>query len=344
MSTGLRCAWAGALLLLVVAAGMIGREIRQREHASAALTRATQHREEARQRMKVAEQRLALAERESRTVAAGTALAAAPTTATETTGTTAEAAKSAATMMKPGTRDGKIRPEVAVATDPALRALQLQVFDEEFAGIWGPLLQRLNLPAEKAAALKALLRAHEERRMDVTAVAGELQLELGDAAIQKMRNADGALLARQTLELLGPDDGKIYQQYRRDLALQPMLTDLAAMNFRTGTPLTGTESQQLLAILSAHSERLPNGFVRPNAVNWAEALAQVERSGAFSPASLDGFRHLVAEQQVNRQIGQRWDEIGTRIMGPIRGELWMASFPALQPKPWTGAATIPQAH
>ncbi len=340
MSPGFRFAWIGTVLVLAVAVAMIVREVWQTESAAAALKLATQRREWARDRLKMAEQRLTRAERDRKTAAAGVSVMAASTTATTTDGT----ATSAAGTMTLRVRDGKIRPEVAVATDPALRALHLQVFDEEFAGIWGSLLQRLNLPEAKVAALKALLRAHEERRLDVTAVAGEQQLELNDPAIQKMRSADGALLAKQTLELLGPDDGKIYQQFRRDLSLQGVITDLAAANFQTSTPLTFAESQQLLTILSANSERMSNGFVRPNAVNWESALAQVERSGALSPASVEAFRRLVADQQVHRQISQRWNEIGTTLGGSITGGLMLPNFPALQPKPWTGAATIPKAH
>ena len=128
-------------------------------------------------------------------------------------------------------RDGKIRPEVAEAIDPRLRELHLQAFAAQLDGIWGPVLQQLALPPEKEAALKALLLAHQERRLDVTAVAGEQQLELNDPAIPKLRNADGASFAQEVLELLGPDDGKIFQQYRRDLAV------MAQINVIAGRPI-----------------------------------------------------------------------------------------------------------
>lgn len=344
MSTRFRYAWGGTLLIFVVAVAMIVREVRQTKSAAAALELAIQRREQARARTKIAEQRLTRTERERKTGAAGASVAMASPNSTSTTGTTAGAAAGAAGKMKLSARDGNIRPEVAVATDPELRALQLRVFDEEFAGNWGPLLQRLNLPEEKVAALKALLRAHEERRLDVTSVAGEQQLELTDPAIQKMRNADGALLAKETMELLGTDDGKIYQQFRRDRSLQGTINDLAVANFQTNSPLTFAESQQLLTILSANSERLSNGFARPNAVNWDVALAQVERSETLSPATIEAFRRMVADQQVHLQIGLRWNEVGTKLLGTIPGGFWLPNFPALQPKPFTGTATIAKPH
>jgi hypothetical protein len=114
-------------------------------------------------------------------------------------------------------RDGKIRPEVAEATDPVLRDLSLQSFDANFDWIWGPVLQQLALPPEKAATFQTLLRSHEERRMDVTAVAGEQGLEFKDPAIQKMRRADDERLAGELQALLGPDGARIYQQYRSEL-------------------------------------------------------------------------------------------------------------------------------
>ncbi len=145
------------------------------------------------------------------------------------------------------------------------------------------------------------------------------------------------------LALLGPADTKIYQQFRREMAVQAHITDLAIATYRTSTPLTYAESLQLRSILVAHSERMANGFVRPGAINWEAALAQISSSGAFSAATGEGFRHQVADRQTHRQISQRRDEIGTKIMGPVRGEIW-PNLPALQPTPGTGSATIRNAH
>jgi hypothetical protein len=347
MSTSFRYAWTGILLVCAIAGALIVREVRRAERAAAAVNLATQRKEQVRQRVTLAEQKLARAEREKGANPAGASPATEATAvsaATVTTTGTKDGAVTGKSATKLSVRGGKIRPEVAEATDPVLRDLHIQAFEAQLDGIWGPLLLQLNLPKEKEAALKALLRAHEERRMDVTAVAGEQQLELNDPAIQKMRNADGALLARQALELLGPDDGNIYQQFRREMAVQAQITGLAAATYQTSTPLTYAESLQLRSILAAHSERMANGFVRPGAIDWEAALAQVERSGTFSATTVEGFRRQVADQQMHRQIGQRWDEIRTNIMGPGRSEIWVPNFPALQPKPWTGSATIPKAH
>jgi hypothetical protein len=323
MSTGLRFAWGGAVLLLMIAGTMLVREVRQTERAAAALNLATARKEEARQRLKLAEQKLARAEREKDANPAGAPAAAGASTATSS-------AEGTAQLSMP---DGKLRPEIVEATDPELRALSLQMFDAYFDGVWGPLLQQLNLSEEKAAALKALLRAHEERRMDVTAVAGEQQLKLSDPAIQKMRRADGARLSQEVLALLGPDDGKIYREFRSNMAVMAQIKGLAEATYHTSTPLTYAESLQLRSILAANSEREANGFVRPSAINWEAALAQIAGSAVFSATTVEAFRQQVADAQTHRQISQRLNEIGSKVMGPGQSELWVPRLPALQPRP-----------
>jgi hypothetical protein len=89
---------------------------------------------------------------------------------------------------------------------------------------------------------------------------------------------------------------------------------------------------------------MPNGFVRPNSINWDAPLAEISGREAFSAATVEAFRHQVADEHMHRQISQRKAEIGTNIMGQAPGDMWVPNFPALQPKPWTGSATIPKPH
>jgi hypothetical protein len=336
MSPGFRSAWAGILLVAAIAAALVVREVRQSENRAAALHLAIRRQEQARQRVQRAEQKLARAERERGAPPAGASLGseapAALTPSAATKGAKDGAAKSTG-VDKLAARDGKIRPEIAEATDPVLQALSLQMFDAQFEWIWGHVLQQLALPPEKAAALHALLRAHEERRMDVTAVAGELGLELKDPAIQKMRRADGARLAQELQALLGPGGAKVYQQFRSEMGVMAQVTGIAEATYHTSMPLTYAESLQLRSILAAHSERQPNGFVRPNSINGEAALAEIAGSGTFSAATVEAFRHQVADEQMHRQISQRRDEIRATITGTVPDNLWVPYFPALQPKP-----------
>jgi len=172
MRPGFQYAWAGILLVCAIAVVMVVHEVRRSERTFTAITLATQRREQARERMTLARQELARAEREiGETLSGASSVAGAAATSARTgakAGAVADTHKTTLSM-----RDGKIRPEVAEATDPVLRALHMEVFDARLDGVWGPLLLQINLPPEKVASFKALLRVHEERRLDVTAVAGE---------------------------------------------------------------------------------------------------------------------------------------------------------------------------
>lgn len=226
-----------------------------------------------------------------------------------------------------------VDPQVALATDAGLRGLRLRVFDDEFEGAWGRLLQRLKLSPEKLAAFKALLRNHEERRLDVTAVAAEQKLEDNDRAIQKMRSDDGLVLHRQMQELLGPEDGKVYQQFRRDRDVQLVLSEIAGRTFFEPTPLTATESWQLQTILAANCERTANGFLRMRTLKWDAALAAIENAGTFSPTVVAVCRQIAAERALDRRADERLDEISSRMVnGDAQRDVWLPQIPPLEPR------------
>ena len=323
MKAGVRTAWAGILLATAIAATLIVREIGQAESRAAALHLAIQRLEQARQRVQRAEQALARARGES----------AAHSTWPVALADTKDGTVRGMEVDKLAMRTGKIGTDVTEASDPFLRGLSLQIFDAQFEWIWGDVLRQLNLSDEKAAAFQAVLRAHEERRMDVTAVAGEQGLQPNDPAIQQMRRADNALLAEQVLTLLGPDGARVYQQFRSEMGVMAQINGIAEATYRTDTPLTFEESRQLRSILAAHSEREANGFVRPNSVHGEAALAEIATRGIFSAATVEAFRHQVADEQMHRQIDQRLNEIGSKITGVVPGDRWVPYFPALRPKP-----------
>ncbi len=324
MSRGIRVLWTFAFLALAIAVTLVVRETLRRRTAEEERQAAVQRREQVRQQLQRAAQRVAQLDQ----------VAAAPV-ATAPGSVLPAAVKSDAPLVTEMTmtqRDAVMQPEMAVATDPTLRALHLQVFEEEFPGTWGPLLRQLNLSEEKLAAFKALLKTHEEKRLDVTAVAAEGKLRLGDPAVQKMRSQDGATLLQQMRELLGPNDAKIYQQYRRDLELQPLIADMAGRTYFTATPLTFAESEQLRAILSTHTARSAGGFARPNNVGWDAVVAQVEAGRSFSPALVEALRLLANERRLDQKIGERMDAIQAKLGGGTVAEIWFSTLPPLEPR------------
>jgi hypothetical protein len=222
-------------------------------------------------------------------------------------------------------RISEIDPQTIAAVDPKIRALHLRAFAEDLDGIWGPLLKQLNLPPDKLERFKALLITHEERRLDVTAVASEQNLSLSDPAIQKMRRTDGTILSREMRALLGPDLMAIYQPYRSSLELRPIVAEVVAATYFTSGPLTFEQSQRLTEILSANSEKRANGFVRAGTIKWDTALAQITASGTFSPAVIDSLQRLVAQRTADGKLSDRWNEVVRKHVGsnPTPPGLWV---------------------
>jgi hypothetical protein len=253
-----------------------------------------------------------LAEQQQRNATA-TAAAANPAPTSAQAGSDAKESGAASTTMVISGLD--VDPRLVVATDPKLRALHLAAFRADLDAQWGPLYQQLHLSADKIEQFKDLLVKHEERRLDVTAVAVEQKLSLGDPAIQRMRSDDGSIRVREMRALLGNEAMKAYNQYNHELVLQPIVAEVAARTYFTATPLTAEESQRLVAILAENSEKRPNNFIRENTVNWSKAIAQAEASGTFSPAALEAFRRFGTQYVLGLEVAKKWDEIGTRQVG-----------------------------
>jgi hypothetical protein len=292
--------WVTAIVALI-AIGLALDRGRRAQAAADAMVVAGRQRDALRHRLQQAEERLAVAERdeaawkESEAQKPGEATPAAPDTAS-----------AAGTAVPRPTRE--MDPRIVAARDGALRELHLKAFEAGIDGQWGPLFRRLNLAPEKIEQFKAILLNHERNRLDVTAVAGDQNLSLGDAAVQKQRSDDGVALAREMRGLLDPQDLKVYNQYHHDLELQPIVAELAGQVYFTETPLDLPQAQELMTILSSNSEKRNYGFVRPNTVNWEAALAQVEANPIFSPALRDAFGRLRAEKMTETQLGKSLEE------------------------------------
>jgi hypothetical protein len=186
------------------------------------------------------------------------------------------------------------------------------------------LLKQLALPPEKRERFKALLVTHEERRLDVTALAGEKKVSLGDPAIQQLRDNDGAALAREMRALLGPELMAIYQPYRRSLELQPIVGEIVAATYFTPEPLTFTQSQRLRQILAANSDRRANGFISRSTIKWDAAIAQSIESGAFPQVVIEALARLGSEYAAGMKVAQKIDEIAGEYAGPKDiSDIWL---------------------
>lgn len=218
---------------------------------------------------------------------------------------------------------------VATARNPELRALYMKSFEDEIAAKWGPLFGLLHLPPEKIERFTAIMLAHEQNRLDVTAVAGDQNLSLGDPAIQRMRSEDGASLAREMRTLLAPGtEIKLYNRYHHDLELQPIVADMAREIYATETPLTLEQAHRLMLILSDASQKRTYDFVRPGTVDWDVVLTQVSAEPAFSPAMVDTMRRRVAQGKAEKEMLKTWGDITRRMVGPNTTEDFDVGLPS----------------
>lgn len=234
----------------------------------------------------------------------------------------------AATRTAPRSSNLK-NPLIVTARNPELRALYLKSFEEEIAAKWGPLFALLHLSPEKIERFTAIILAHEQNRLDVTAVAGDQNLSLGDPAIQRMRSEDGAQLARQMRTLFEPGtEIKLYNRYHHDLELQPIVADVAREIYATASPLSLEQAHRLMLILSDASQKRANDFVRPGTVDWDAVLARVSAEPAFSPAMVDAMRRRVAQQKAEKEMGKTWGDITRRMVGPNATEDFDVGLPS----------------
>lgn len=308
-----------AIALLVVA----WRQMQRADAAGAGLRAARERRDRWQRQVAQAEARLAELERARAT---DKAKAAGPATAAADATPAKPADGGGATMT---IKMADVDPRTAVATDAKLRALHLEAFRADLDGVWGPVFARLKLSPDKIEQFKLLQLKHEQRRLDVTAVAAEQNLGLNDPAVQKMRSDDGTVRAREVRALLGNDDFKVYSQYNHDLVLQPVVADVAARTYLSATPLTLAEGATLMTILSANSQKRANGFVRENTVNWTQAMAQAEASGTLSAPTLAALRNYAEAQKSEQNIGERWAEIAAKVAGKKDGAMQGTWLPGL---------------
>ncbi len=300
-------------LLMVAAVFFAAREARRERAAERASVAAVRERAAASEALQAARAKLADAE------AAKAAKAAAAAVSDGKAAAEADAKRSVDMKIQRSPAD----PRILEATDPRLRALHLESYAADFDGDWGPLLKRLNLSPEKLERFKAILLAHETKRLDVTAVAGEQKLSLGDPAIQQLRSADGGVLVREMKALLAPDEFAAYQQYRHDFDLRPLINEVATQTYFTTAPLTLEQSQRLQEILSANSEKRSNNFVVAGTVNWEEAMKQIEATGAFPAATLEVLQRTAAVHAAENRFMKTWQEISQKVAGkPVPG-VWL---------------------
>jgi hypothetical protein len=192
----------------------------------------------------------------------------------------------------------------SVSRNPELRALFLQRYAETVNVTWGPLFSKISLSPDKVEKFKAIEMEYEQNILDLEATMQNQGLAHGDPVYDQMRAKIGVELAQEMKELLGanPADIAAYNLYHHEQALVPFVSELATALYTTNSPLTASQSDQLMQILADASAKRQFGFVIAGTVNWDAALAKAQT--VFPPAQLAVLQTYAMQDRLGKQLSQ----------------------------------------
>jgi hypothetical protein len=144
-------------------------------------------------------------------------------------------------------------------TNPSLRALFRQSFRANLGLQFQPFYDRAHLSPEQIEKFESLMTDAEQDKIDLRAAAKTQGLATNDPSLAKMRQQAYEKLQSAQKEILG-DAG--YQELQRYDRLQPLLgftTSFGSLVAQTGNPLTASQCDLLLDVLSNASSQYQSG-------------------------------------------------------------------------------------
>jgi hypothetical protein len=200
----------------------------------------------------------------------------------------------------------------------ALRAVQQKAaLDSRYAALF----KNLHLPPEQLEKFKTLLSERESTMMDVMAVAREQGIDprSDPEAFRKLLSTVQADLDNTIKATLGDDAFAQYQAYEQTQPQRNVLSQLEQRLSYTDSPLTATQSDQLLQILAATSATSPasaaggpppgRGGFRPGGAGGAPTATISEATvtqaqTVLNPAQVAALQQLQQQQQAQQQLQQ----------------------------------------
>jgi hypothetical protein len=192
----------------------------------------------------------------------------------------------------------------SVSRNPELRALFLTRFAETVNVTWGPLFSKISLSPDKIEKFKAIEMEYEQNILDLEATMQNQGLEHIDPVYDQMRAKIGVELAQGMKEVLGanPSDLAAYNLYHHEQALVPFVSELATALYTTDSPLTLSQSDQLMQILADASAKRQFGFVIAGTVNWDAALAKAQT--ILPPTQLALLQTYAMQDSLHKQLSR----------------------------------------
>ena len=194
-------------------------------------------------------------------------------------------------------RSNSPAPETGVRRTPAW---------EIVSGIYGPLLDRLNLPAEVRERFLNLVCAERQAAFDVVSVAGAKNLSyLKDPTIERMALDAATSSDAEIRTLLTPEQFNQFIDYRNMRTIQVSVSRLTESASESGAPLTDAQVQGLINIFSANQTP---GQLRRAPIN---AVLNLGGAGVTEPI-ITSARTLLSDPQLAALIALQADQMAPR--------------------------------
>ncbi|MBL9199251.1 MAG: sigma-70 family RNA polymerase sigma factor [Opitutaceae bacterium] len=208
----------------------------------------------------------------------------------------ARSAARAATAAEPVSRPTASRP---VTVDPMLSnpeyfQLSMQKYRADLRQKFGLLYKSLHLSDEQIAKFESNRTDSYQAMMEIVSSADAQGTSTADASVSKLMTEAIGPIDSEFVALLGRDGYQLYLQHNRTQAALGVIKDLAGTVYRTDSPLTPVQGEQLAQALIAQTRAVPySPGSRSTAyvTDWS-AVADQARV-ILSPSQVTAFQSLL---------------------------------------------------
>lgn len=205
--------------------------------------------------------------------------------------------------------------KVLIAADPVLRASYLESFRPSLDYTYGAIFRTRGFSAAEIELIKALKTRAEERSLDALLVAQAQKLgPKSEEYLALMREAEASAQTPEEGELLARFDRSLLE-FNQAAALRTMTSRLASTMIGAEPGLQSGQVEEVVRILSEHSQRNANGAFQRGTIDWNGATPALTR--VLNPVQLATLHRM--DDQYNL-----WDKVGqesSRVAAPFNARL-----------------------
>jgi len=196
-----------------------------------------------------------------------------------------------------------VNPRMEMLAHPEYVRLSAEKYRAGLALQFGPLYRMLSLTPEQIAKFETNRVEFQQVTQDVWSAAVAKGVSVNDPAVTGLaRDAMGSL-EKDVQAILGPEGYKSFTQYTRAQASLDIVTTLAGNLYRTPTPLSSQQGDQLTqAVLSATRPvpTAPGSKVVRFETDWVAVTNQTRST--LTPQQISVFETLLASKSLQQQM------------------------------------------